>query len=60
MNAACQRALAFDNVRYRAVKQILEKGLDQQDWTETSFDTLAESYTGGGKFSRDPGSLLKH
>ena len=60
VNAACQRALAFENVRYRAVKQILEKGLDQQDWAETGFDTLAECYTGAGKFSRDSSSLLKH
>ena len=50
----------FENVRYRAVKQILEKGLDQQDWAETGFDTLAECYTGAGKFSRDSSRLLKH
>jgi transposase len=60
VNAACLRALSFGNVRYRAVKQILEKGLDQQAFTETSFDTLADSYTGAGRFSRDPGTLLKH
>ncbi len=60
LNAACLRALTFDNIRYRTVKQILEKGLDQQDLGEASFDTLADSYTGGGRFSRDPGSLLKH
>ena len=60
VNAACLRALTFDNIRYRAIKQILEKGLDQQDFTEASFDTLADSYTGAGRFSRDPGSLLKH
>ncbi len=60
VNAACLRALTFDNVRYSAVKQILEKGLDQQAYTEASFDTLADSYTGSGRFSRNPGSLLKH
>lgn len=60
LNTACQRALAFDNLHYRAVKQILEKGLDQQAFSESSFDTLADSYTGGGRFSRNPGSLLKH
>ncbi len=60
LNAACLRALTFDNIRYRAVKQILEKGLDQQDFTQTSFDTLADSYTGAGRYCRDPGSLLKH
>jgi len=60
VNAACERALAFDNIRYHAIKQILEKGLDQQRLTEDSFDTLADSYTGGGRYSRDPGQLLKH
>lgn len=60
VNAACQRALSFDNIRYHAIKQILEKGLDQQALTEDSFDTLADSYTGSGRYSRDPGSLLKH
>ena len=60
VNAACLRALTFDNIRYHAIKHILEKGLDQQDFTEASFDTLADSYTGAGRFSRDPGSLLKH
>jgi len=60
LNTACQRALAFDNLHYHAVKQILEKGLDQQAFSESSFDTLADSYTGAGRFSRDPGSLLKH
>ena len=60
VNAACLRALTFDNIRYRAIKQILEKGLDQQDFSEASFDTLADSYTGAGRFSRDPSSLLKH
>ncbi len=60
LNAACLRALTFDNIGYRAIKQILEKGLDQQTLGEDSFDTLADSYTGGGRFCRDPASLLKH
>lgn len=60
VNAACHRALTFDNIRYRAIKQILEKGLDQQALTEDSFDSLADSYTGSGRYSRDPGRLLKH
>ncbi len=60
VNAACQRALNYNNIRYRAIKQILEKGLDQLALTEDSFDTLADSYTGKGRYCRDPGSLLKH
>ncbi|MCP4237994.1 MAG: IS21 family transposase, partial [Aestuariibacter sp.] len=47
LNAACLRALTFDNIGYRAIKQILEKGLDQQTLGEDSFDTLADSYTAG-------------
>lgn len=58
LEKACERALLFDNVRYRTVKQILEKGLDQLCDIEHSFDRLAESYTGGGRFCRDPRSLL--
>lgn len=60
LEAACQRALAFDNPRYRCVKTILEKGLDQVAMAETAFDSLAESYTGSGRFSRDTRTLLTH
>ena len=31
LNAGCDRALAFGDPRYKTVKNILEKGLDQQD-----------------------------
>lgn len=60
LEAACLRALTFDNVRYATIKQILEKGLDQQDCTEKTFDKLADSYTGKGRFSRDPNQLINH
>ncbi len=60
LEAACQRALAFDNPRYRCVKTILEKGLDQVAMAEAAFDSLAESYTGSGRFSRDTRKLLTH
>ncbi len=58
LEAACQRALAFDNPRYRSVKTILEKGLDQVAMAEAAVDSLAESYTGSGRFSRDTRTLL--
>ncbi len=58
LEAACQRALAFDNPRYRSVKTILEKGLDQVAMAEAAFDSLADSYTGSGRFSRDTSTLL--
>ncbi|MDQ2694544.1 MAG: IS21 family transposase, partial [Pseudomonadota bacterium] len=60
LEAACARALAFDNPRYRSVKTILEKGLDQLPSSEQAFDTLAESYTGGGRFCRPGRRLLSH
>lgn len=60
LEAACQRALSFDNPRYRSVKTILEKGLDQQTDAAAAFDTLAQSYTGGARFLRDAAELLSH
>jgi transposase len=60
LEAACERALRFDNARYRAVKTILEKGLDQLPSREAAFDQLADSYTGMGRFCRHSPSLLSH
>lgn len=60
LEAACYRALHFDNVTYTAVKQILQKGLDQQHDLQASFDSLADSYTGGGRFNRNLKNILSH
>lgn len=60
LDAACQRALLFDDLRFRTVKTILAKGLDQLSCSEQLFDQLADSYTGAGKFCRDCASLLNH
>lgn len=60
LEAACQRALSYNNPRYRTVKTILEKGLEQHPSAQLAFDTLADSYTGQGRFCRDTKSLLKH
>ncbi|CAI09264.1 transposase, fragment [Aromatoleum aromaticum EbN1] len=59
LEAACVRALSFGSPRYRTVKTILAKGLDQQA-AQSSFDALAETYTRGGRFCRDTKSLLTH
>ena len=59
LEAACQRALAFDAPRYRTVKTILDKGLDLNA-EQAAFDALAETYTRGGRFCRDPNTLLRH
>ena len=60
LEAACHRALTFDDPKYRTVKIILEKGLDQLAGEEPLFDVLAESYTGQGRFCRDTDKLLTH
>jgi transposase len=60
LEAACQRALSYNNPRYGTVKTILAKGLEQHPSAEQAFDTLADSYTGQGRFCRDTQTLLKH
>jgi hypothetical protein len=59
LEAACKRALAFDAPRFRTVKTILDKGLDLNTERD-AFDALAETYTRGGRFCRDPKPLLRH
>lgn len=60
LESACRRALAFDNARYRTVKTILQKGLDQVALCEETFEHLADVYTGSGRFTRDVSELLAH
>jgi transposase len=57
LESACQRALFFDNIRYRAIKTILKKGLDQLNLFEKSDETLASPYTGSGRFLRKVSDL---
>lgn len=58
LEAACGRALYFENIQYRSVRIILEKGLDQSTDPETCFDTLSDSYTGHGRFGRNTHDLF--
>jgi len=60
LEAACQRALSFDDPKYRTVKTILDNGIDLEPRDESAFDRLASSYTGAGRFSRDTSKLLTH
>jgi len=53
LEAACKRALAFNNPRYKTVKMILEKGLDHELYQQTPFHQLADAYTGKGRFCRN-------
>lgn len=57
LEAACMRALHFDNPRYRAVKSILKKGLEQLPLEEESHQPLPSTYTDSGRFLR-PGDMV--
>jgi transposase len=57
LETACQRALFFDNIRYRSIKAILCKGLDQLSLFEKSEKPLASTYTGSARFLRQGSDL---
>jgi transposase len=53
LEAACSRALHFDNIKYRAVKSILNQGLDQLPlFPQPNVIPLSFAYTGGARFLR--------
>jgi len=58
LEAACARAISFGSARYRTVKSILAKGLDQDVPPPAAADELADTYTQGGRFCRDPHTML--
>lgn len=58
LEAACKRALYFENIGYRSVKTILENGLDQVADPEAAFESLSDTYTGSGRFGRDTRDLF--
>lgn len=60
VESACRRALTFEDPRYRTVKTILSRGLDQVALVEDAFDDLCDTYTGAGRFTRDTRNLLSH
>ncbi len=61
LEAACKRALAFNNIRYRAIKSILHQGLDQEHAQEEfAFDSLSDTYLGQGRFCRDTKKIFNH
>jgi transposase len=57
LETACQRALFFGNIRYRSIKTILNKGLDQLSLFEPSEEALAPPYTGSARFLRRGSAL---
>jgi transposase len=53
LEAACARALYFDNIKYRTVKSVLRQGLDQAPLYEKSnVIPIASAYAGKGRFLR--------
>ena len=58
LEAACRRALFFENVGYGPIKTILENNLDQVADPEGALESLPDAYTGGGAFSRDTKTLF--
>ncbi len=60
LEAACKRAILYDNPRYRTIKSILEKQLDYLDEPIAAPQELSSVYTGKGTFCRDANDLLIH
>ena len=60
LNAACKRALAFDAVNYKSIKNILEAGVEYNTLpSEEAFDLLADAYTGKGKYYRNTKLIIQ-
>jgi len=58
LEAACRRALFFDNPRRGAVKSILQKGLDQVPFDhQAPLFAFPSTYTGSARFLRPAGEF---
>lgn len=58
LEAACRRALAFDNIRYRTVKHILKKGLDQVPIEQGEGGQLDLPFADSPRFARNIAELF--
>ncbi|HXE72792.1 MAG TPA: IS21 family transposase [Candidatus Nitrosotenuis sp.] len=58
LEVACTRALAFEAIRWRAVKSILERGLDQIPHQPDGSGQLHLPFVEAPRFGRDIGQLL--
>ena len=59
LEAACRRALHFGTPTFRAVKTILQKGLDQEP-DHGAIEAPSDTYARGGRFCRDTGAMMIH
>jgi hypothetical protein len=57
---ACKRALCFSNIKYKAVKTILEKELDKEPLPPAVEHVLGPAHAGEGKFCRSSRELFLH
>jgi hypothetical protein len=61
LEAACHRAMSFSSPRYRTIKTILDKGLDQlTEPAQSELIDIADTYARGGRFCRDVPSMMSH
>lgn len=60
LEAACRRALLFNDPKYKTVKRILERKLDQapEPSDQLEMPLLSPVYTGQGRFCRDGRTIL--
>ena len=60
LEAACKRAISFDTINYRSIKNILQAGVEYAQLNqEEAFDYLASVYSGGGQYCRDTKQLIQ-
>lgn len=59
LEAACERALRYDNASYRAINTILDNGLDQEPTPDPAAQSKPDgAYDGSGRFCRDMSRLF--
>lgn len=58
LEAACERAIEFDNTSYRTIKTILENGFDQLPTDAPEQREMRGAYDASGRFCRDMSRLF--
>jgi hypothetical protein len=60
LEAACYRAIEFETLNYRSIKNILKAGIEYEQLpSEQAFDQLASVYTGSGRYGRNTRQLIQ-
>ena len=59
LEAACYRAIEFETMNYRSIKNILKAGVEYESLpSEKAFDQLARVYTGNARHGRNTQHLI--